>query len=228
MTHKIELRPLESLNPNPMNPKAHDEALLHKSLSAFGYVEPIVIDGRTDMMISGHGRHEVLRQLHQSGAEPPEGVTVKSGKWMVPVVTGWSSKDDTEVNAVLVALNRTTERGGWNDENLLAILENLSEHDSLDLAGYAETDVVMLKKIVEAHDVFGADLDSVIDEFMEEHQLDDEGVILQYSSAVKVYFQTEGARAEFYRIIGYDNDPTAKQLRYPKSFKKEAAEEWTG
>lgn len=228
MKHQIELRPLNKLHANPLNPKAHDKELLNKSLTAFGYVEPIVIDGRTDLMISGHGRREVLQQLWDEGANPPEGVTVKDGQWMIPVVTGWSSKDDVEVNAVLVALNRTTERGGWNDNNLLTILQDLSEHDTLDLAGYVEADIAVLQRIVEAQDAFTADIKSVMDEFIDEHGLDAERIDNTYSSVLRVYFQTEEARQDFFDAIGYQNVEKQKTIRYPKTYQKQAAEQWQG
>lgn len=225
---KIEMKTLGSLKRNPMNPKEHDEDLLHKSLSTFGYVEPIVMDERTGYMISGHGRQEVLQNLFDEGSEPPEGIEVQNGEWMVPVVSGWASQDDTEVHAVLVALNRTTERGGWNDSNLLAILQSLSEHDLLDVTGYVDTDIAVLQKVVEAQDVFVSDLDSVIDEFLDDNGLDRDPITLTYSSALRVYFQTEEARQDFYDAIGYGTDTKAKMIRYPKSFERKASDEWTG
>ena len=228
MSHKIELKPLDELVPNPLNPKAHDEELLGKSLAAFGYVEPIVIDGRTGMMISGHGRRNVLQAIHDEGGNPPEGVTVKGGKWMVPVVTGWSSKDDTEVHAVLVALNRTTERGGWDEDNLLAILQELSGSDALALAGYAEADVAILQRMIEAKDVFTVDVTTAIDEFVDDNAIDPNRIDLQYSSVLRVYFQTEEARQEFFDRIDYRNEVDQKTIRYPSTFKKQAAEQWTG
>lgn len=228
MTHKIELKSLSELLPNPMNPKAHDEELLNKSIQSFGYVEPIVLDGRTGMMVSGHGRKEALQRLFDSGAEPPEGITVKNKQWLIPVITGWSSKDDDEAKGVLVALNRTTERGGWDDNNLLAILQDLADTDILDSIGYKKTDIAVLEKILEANDVFTMDVSAAIDEFLDDTGMEGERIGLTYSSVLRVYFQTEDARQEFFDQIGYKNNEKQKTIRYPKSFEKQASETWTG
>lgn len=146
---------------------------------------------------------------------------------MVPVVTGWSSEDDTEANAVLVALNRTTERGGWNEPNLLHILKELSVTDSLDLAGYGAADLAILEKITEADSVFDLDMDSIVDEFIDEQGLDNERIQLKYSSVLRVYFQTEESRKQFFDAIEYD-DKNTKTIRYPKTFQREKAPIWEG
>lgn len=226
--HEIELMPLDELLPNPLNPKAHDEELLQKSIVSFGYVEPIVMDERTGLIVSGHGRKEILEQLFLDGQDAPEGVVVENGKWLIPVVRGWASRDDVEAKAVLVALNRTTERGGWDNENLLLILQELAEHDTLSLSGYAEADIAILEKLNEAQGLWTSDLDTAIDEFLDDNQIDRDKIAFQYSSVLRVYFQTEEAREDFYSMIGYEHDANAKTLRFPKSFQKGAAPEWTG
>ena len=42
-------------------------------------------------------------------------------------MTGWSSRSDTEAGAALIALNRTTELGGWADEELIRLLTDLAD-----------------------------------------------------------------------------------------------------
>ena len=42
-------------------------------------------------------------------------------------MTGWSSRSDTEAGAALIALNRTTELGGWVDEELIRLLTDLAD-----------------------------------------------------------------------------------------------------
>jgi hypothetical protein len=139
MKHIIAEVSLADLTPNPANPKNHNNDLIDKSLSSFGYIDPIVVDERTGLMISGHGRKETLDLMFAEGKPAPAGVTVIDGEWFIPVVKGWASKDDTEAKAALVALNRTSERGGWDRENLLPILQELSEHNILDMVGFEES-----------------------------------------------------------------------------------------
>lgn len=123
---RIAYRPIAELVPNPRNPKAHDLSLIDSSVGRFGFVEPIVVDGRTGQIISGHGRAETLRVMEKRGETPPEGIQLREGAWLVPTVTGWSSRTDTEANAALIALNRSTEVGGWVDDSLLELLDELS------------------------------------------------------------------------------------------------------
>ena len=124
----VEYRPLSSLEGDPRNPKAHDVSTITASVGRFGYLEPIVLDGRTGLIVSGHGRAETLRAMRDRGESPPEGVREEPpGVWLVPVVTGWSSRSDTEAGAALIALNRTTELGGWVDEELIRLLTDLAD-----------------------------------------------------------------------------------------------------
>ena len=126
----IKYTPLAALKAHPDNPKSHALDTLGASVARFGYVEPIVVDERTGYLISGHGRTEALRAAEAafpgSGEPVPDGIQIgEGGAWMVPVMTGWASKSDTEARAALIALNRTGEIGGWNDEALLTLLDDL-------------------------------------------------------------------------------------------------------
>ena len=119
---------LADLVPNPGNPKEHHLDTIDASIDRFGYLDPIVIDERTGRTISGHGRTETLAVMEARGETAPDGVMVTStGAWQVPVIRGWSSTDDREASAALVALNRTTELGGWDDTALAGILTDLAQ-----------------------------------------------------------------------------------------------------
>ena len=122
--------PLAQLQADPANPKAHALDTIGESIGRFGYVEPIVLDERTGYIISGHGRTRTLSEAKARGESPPEGVQVgERGEWMVPVVGGWASKNDAEARGALIALNRTGQLGGWEDRQLLDLLNQLSSTD---------------------------------------------------------------------------------------------------
>lgn len=123
MARRIEYAPLETIREAELNPKRHDQAALRASMDRFGYLEPIVRDERTGRLVSGHGRLRHLRELRASGAAPPEGVREEAGDWLVPIVAGWSSRDDDEARALLVAVNRLTEAGGWDTRALLDVID---------------------------------------------------------------------------------------------------------
>jgi len=149
---KVAYLPLSELTPDPRNPKGHDHETIGASIGRFGVLDLIVRDERTGRIVSGHGRAEVFGRMRDRGEAPPEGVlTTPDGKdWMVPVVVGWSSRTDTEAAAALIALNRTTEMGGWVDESLLELLEELGAVGPAGLAGvgYDEHEIEDLRKLL--------------------------------------------------------------------------------
>ena len=133
MTDQIRPTPLDDIAPHPENPKAHDVDTIVASLARFGFAEPVVVDQRTGLNVSGHGRVKALTVMRDRGDDPPDGVDVDGGVWLVPVFAGWASRDDDEAAAALIALNRTTETGGWVDDDLATLLGRLSAID----AGFA-------------------------------------------------------------------------------------------
>lgn len=137
----IEYVPLDQVQEADTNPKNHNEAGLDASIDEFGYVDPIVIDGRTGKMVSGHGRMESLRRRRDTGGAPPDGiVVVNDTDWLVPVVRGWSSENDDQAAAFLIAANRLVEAGGWNDPELLAMLDGM-QIELLDVTGFDTADL---------------------------------------------------------------------------------------
>lgn len=144
----IEYVPLDQLHPDPRNPKDHDAALMDDSLDRFGYVELIEVDERTGMVVAGHGRRERFLDRFAAGAEPPDGVRVADdGRWLVPVVRGWASRDDDEAFAYLVASNAIGPKGGWQVDLLAEGLQHLAALDGgigLVGIGYTNDDLVAM------------------------------------------------------------------------------------
>lgn len=126
---RIEYVSLRKLKGDPRNPRAHQNAeQVEASITRFGFAEPIVVDGRTGFIASGHGRVKTLTRMRSDGKPAPRGVRVTGkGDWQVPVVVGWEPKTDAEAGAALIALNRTTELGGWVDEALLDLLHEIDD-----------------------------------------------------------------------------------------------------
>ena len=127
---RVEYRPLSELRVDPRNPRSHAEEQIADSVGRFGVLDLITLDERTGLIVSGHGRRKTYMKMEERGDSPPEGVKVaEDGTWLVPVVTGWASRTDSEARAALIALNRTNELGGWVDNELLDLLEELQEDD---------------------------------------------------------------------------------------------------
>lgn len=143
---RIEYLTLASLKPHPRNPKDHDIGEICRSITRFGFNDAVIIDERTSRLVSGHGRVEALRALAKEwrpteGGKLPEGIKLQAGEWCVPVQRGWASRDETEAEAFIVAANRLVEIGGYNDENLEAILRDLAAANALDGVGFDRDDV---------------------------------------------------------------------------------------
>jgi ParB-like chromosome segregation protein Spo0J len=142
----IEYLPLDEMVPDETNAKRHVVGDIRASFVRFGYAEAIVVDGRTGKLVSGHGRCEALAAMRAEGFDPPEGVALSGdGRWTVPVQVGWSSANDDEARAFMVAANRLTELGGWDDRALAAILRS-SQDQPLALVGtgFTERDLAAL------------------------------------------------------------------------------------
>jgi ParB-like chromosome segregation protein Spo0J len=142
----IEHVRLTDIVPADTNPKRHDINTLIRSYTRFGYAEAIIQDGRTGKLVAGHGRVEALAALHRTSATPPDGIQVgPDGEWLVPVQMGWSSANDEEANAFLVAANRLTETGGWDDQTLADLLAVIARGPSgLEGIGYTEAELADL------------------------------------------------------------------------------------
>lgn len=128
------------------NPKDHDLGAIHASMDKFGFVETPYLNETTGRIIAGHGRIETLMQKKQSRMAAPERIEVRPDDWYVPVTRGIAFATDSEARAYLIASNRITELGGWNESDLVEMLEGIrSEDESLmHAAGYTDEDLEAL------------------------------------------------------------------------------------
>lgn len=140
----IEYMLIGDVRPAKKNPKLHALDEIAASVARFGFIEPSVMDERTERLISGHGRLDTLDAAERSGEiDPPDGVLVDDdGRWLIPIVRGWRSKNDREAKAALVALNELTTKGGWDMPELASLLTDISRSsDGLDGVGFTPVDL---------------------------------------------------------------------------------------
>jgi ParB/Sulfiredoxin domain len=110
----VEYRPLEALVPYVRNPRTHSEAQVAEiaaSIRAFGFTNPILIDGDNGI-IAGHGRLLAARKL---------------GMQQVPMIE-LAGLSEAEKRAYIIADNKLALNAGW-DRDLLSF--ELGELDSL-------------------------------------------------------------------------------------------------
>lgn len=170
MPRWIDYIDVDLLVPDPRNPKGHDDDGLDESLEEFGYTEAVMVDERTGMLVSGHGRRELVLRDRAKGGDPPDGIVVDdAGRWLLPVQRGWSSRDDDHAYAWLLGANRHGEKGGWVNELLAMGLQALQETErGLSGTGFVSTDVEDLLASIASPD----DLDGLGDKYGDPHESD--------------------------------------------------------
>lgn len=144
--------PIESAKTATSNPKDHDLPTIKASIQRWGFNELAVLNERTGRLVAGHGRREALLELFKAEAPVPANIrTDDEGRWLWPVLRGVSFKNQAEADAYLVAVNRTTELGGWNVARLAKHLEGIRSKTELTGTGYTarELDRMLSKKSAE-------------------------------------------------------------------------------
>lgn len=158
-----EYMDVDDLPAAPRNPKGHDLDGIRRAIERFGMADAVILDERTGRLIGGHGRREALQGMRDAGEDPPDGVlaTTDGGQWLTPVQRGWASRSDKEAEGLLVALNRYTERGGWDTGQLVDMLEDLADDpDLMSAAGFDDTDLAGLQEeLAAAGDLGSAEAD---------------------------------------------------------------------
>lgn len=128
--HRIELIPLGELvkSEAERNPKDHDIGAIIVSLQRFGFVTPGIRNEKTRRSVAGHGRARALAEMKRLDMDPPRRIKKgPKGEWLVPVVAGIHFDSDNEAEAYVVADNRHTIAGGWNEPELFDVLSDIAQ-----------------------------------------------------------------------------------------------------
>jgi hypothetical protein len=138
----IEYVKPDSLRPMPGAPRKHPRSQmtkLVKSINAFGFIVPVIIDG-TQRIITGHARLEAAKKL---------------GMDSVPAIRV-EHLSEAQVRAFLVADNRLAELSTWDERALGEILLDLSSLDldfDLEATGFAAAEIELrIEGLVECLD----------------------------------------------------------------------------
>lgn len=112
---------IDQIHPAAYNPRLDlqpgdpDYAKLRRSIDEFGFLEPLVVNQRTNNVISGHQRLKVLKE---------KGVTETEA-----VIVDFSPEKEKAAN---LALNKV--RGDWDKEKLATLLDELSNLPDFDVS----------------------------------------------------------------------------------------------
>lgn len=128
-----EVKKIDELIPADYNPRKAlkkgdpEYARLKESILKFGYVDPIIWNKRSGVVVGGHQRLTVLKDL---GYEEVQ----------VSVV----DLDIKQEKALNIALNKIS--GDWEEETLLGLLEELLGDGMFDLTGFEDKELDKLRK----------------------------------------------------------------------------------
>jgi DNA modification methylase len=120
-------RNLAELKLDPANARTHDArnlGAIRSSFERFGQVEPIVVQKSTGRVIGGNGRVAVLREMGATEADVVE----------VDV-------DDLNATALGIALNRTAELAGWDEDVLGKLLGEMRDEGLSDVLAFSDREI---------------------------------------------------------------------------------------
>jgi DNA modification methylase len=159
----VQKIPVSEINPAKYNPrkdlKPGDPAYekLKRSMTEFGYVEPIIWNEETGNIVGGHQRYKILLEAGHTEVEC--------------VVVKLSADKEKALN---LALNKVT--GDWEIEALADLLHELNEQDfDLSLTGFDAAEIEDLFSQVHDKDVTDDDFD--LDKALEEEPVSKPGDI---------------------------------------------------
>lgn len=143
----IKSLPITSLKPADYNPRKDlqpgdpEYDKLKRSLTEFGYVEPVIFNQTTGRVVGGHQRLKVLADL---GHTDVECVIVEL--------------DDTREKALNVALNKIS--GDWDESKLALLIADLDASDfDVELTGFDEAEIQAMIGSLDDEDVADDDFD---------------------------------------------------------------------
>lgn len=109
------------------NPKKHDIDGIIAAILRFGFTIPLAIDAESGVLVAGHGRLAAAVALRDRGRPdgvetwPPRRIGLTADSWTLPVLV-LSFSSEAERDAYVIADNRLTERGGWDEDALRSLL----------------------------------------------------------------------------------------------------------
>lgn len=121
------LVPITDVTPYPGNPRRGDQEAITSSIRDLGLYAGVVVQRSTGHIVVGNHRRHALLEL---GAD------------LIPV--DYLDVTDTRAAAIVARDNHTSDLGGYDDADLLALLT--SDEDVLPLSGYDADDLALLRR----------------------------------------------------------------------------------
>ena len=185
---KMKIDDLKAAKYNPrVDLRPGDEEFQHikNSIENFGYIEPIIVNSRNNVIVGGHQRTKVLREL---GYEEIDVILV--------------DLDEEQEKAANIALNSAT--GLWDFEKLNALIDEIKDYD-MSMFGL-EKELEKVEEELKIENTYEEDEESEstnshflkIDRY--EIPLSDEEYE-EISSNIKKYLEINGVLFGFYKYL---------------------------
>lgn len=126
------LVPIDKVAQHPDNPRNGDVEAIAESIEINGYISPVIVQESTGYILAGNHRYQALLSL---------------GSKVIPVI--YVDVDETAARRYLLADNRTSDLGVYDNGQLVEILNDLDAHDSLLGSGYTKMDLEQLQAILD-------------------------------------------------------------------------------
>lgn len=123
---------IDAVMQHPDNPRNGDVEAIAESIEINGYVAPVIVQKSTGYILAGNHRYQALLSL---------------GSKVIPAVI--VDVDETAAKRYLLADNRTSDLGMYDNAVLVDILSGLDEQDSLLGTGYTKMDLHALQAILD-------------------------------------------------------------------------------
>lgn len=127
LAQTYELVPVTDLVEHPGNPRRSDDRAIEELIRANGFYGVLTVQASTRHVLAGNGRLRAAQRI---------------GLAVVPVV--WADVDDAEAERILLADNRASDLGGYDDAALVALLEQMDS--GLAGTGYNDADQALLAR----------------------------------------------------------------------------------
>ena len=124
----IEQTPLDELKPYDRNPRVGDVSVIAESLRVNGQFKPIVVQRSTSKILAGNHTYMAAKKL---GWKTISTVTI--------------DVDDDEALRIVLADNRTSDFGGYDEDVLVSLLDSIDVPDG---TGYTLDDIEAFTSIL--------------------------------------------------------------------------------
>ena len=140
----IKYRRLDTIKPLPGNAKLHDLKGIMSSIQEFGFLDPILISVESGHDLDGNGRLEALKLMYAEGGSAPSNIIVRQERtddsaqkvpvWYAPTMDVVFDLETEPI--VAMRLNRSHDKGGYDEQKVFAVLEQAAAFGRLEQTGY--------------------------------------------------------------------------------------------